>query len=66
MHTHENGNELFYFVKVNMEMCFKDRKVKVSEGEVILVLKGVEHCPQTKPDEEVELLVIEPLGTTHW
>ena len=65
MHTHENGDELFYVVKGNMEMCFKDRKVKVSEGEVILVPKGVEHCPRTKPDEEVELLVIEPLGTTN-
>ena len=65
MHTHENGDELFYVVKGNMEMCFKDRKVKVSEGEVILVPKGVEHCPRTKPDVEVELLVIEPLGTTN-
>lgn len=48
-----------------MKMCFKDRKVKVSEGEVILVPKVVEHYPRTKPDEEVELLVIESLGTIH-
>jgi mannose-6-phosphate isomerase-like protein (cupin superfamily) len=65
MHTHDNGDELFYVVKGNMEMCFKHKKVKVKEGEVILVPRGVEHCPRTEPDEEVQLLVVEPIGTTH-
>ena len=65
MHTHDNGDELFYVVKGNMEMRFKDKKVKVKEGEVILVPRGVEHCPRTEPDEEVQLLVVEPIGTTH-
>ena len=65
MHTHDNGDELFYVVKGAMEMCFKDHAVKVKEGEVILVPMGVEHCPRTDPNEEVHLLVIEPLGTTH-
>lgn len=35
MHTHDNGDELFYVLKGNMEMCFNDKKVKVKEGEVI-------------------------------
>ena len=35
------------------------------EGEIILVPRGVEHCPRTGPDEEVHVLVVEPLGTTH-
>lgn len=65
MHTHDNGDELFYVVKGEMEMQFKDHSVPVKEGEIILVPKGVEHCPRTKPDEEVHLLMIEPLGTTH-
>jgi mannose-6-phosphate isomerase-like protein (cupin superfamily) len=46
-------------------MCFKDRAVPVREGEIILVPRGVEHCPRTAPDEEVHLLVVEPRGTTH-
>jgi mannose-6-phosphate isomerase-like protein (cupin superfamily) len=65
MHTHDNGDELFYVVKGAMEMGFKDRSVKVKEGEVILVPRGVEHCPRTAPDEEVHVLVVEPIGTTH-
>jgi mannose-6-phosphate isomerase-like protein (cupin superfamily) len=65
MHAHENGDELFYVVKGAMEMRFKDQVVPVKEGEVILVPRGVEHCPRTAPDEEVHLLVVEPLGTTH-
>jgi len=65
MHTHENGDELFYVVKGTMEMRFKDHSVPVKEGEVILVPRGVEHCPRTDPDEEVHVLVVEPLGTTH-
>ena len=65
MHTHDNGDELFYVLKGKMEMCFKDKTVPVSEGELILVPKGVEHCPKTAPNEEAHLLVVEPLGTTH-
>jgi mannose-6-phosphate isomerase-like protein (cupin superfamily) len=65
MHRHDNGDELFYVIKGKMEMQFKDRVVPVNEGEIILVPKGVEHCPRTAPDEEVHLLVIELVGTTH-
>lgn len=65
MHTHENGDELFYVIRGKMEMQFKGHSVPVQEGEIILVPKGVEHCPRTAPDEEAQLLVIEPLGTTH-
>ncbi len=65
MHTHENGDELFYVVKGKMEMCFRDHTVEVREGEVILVPLGVEHCPRTDPREETHVLIVEPVGTTH-
>lgn len=65
MHAHENGDEFFHVVKGRMEMCFRDHTVKVGEGEVILVPRGVEHCPRTDPEEEAHVLVVEPLGTTH-
>lgn len=65
MHTHDDADELFYVVKGAMEMRFKDRLVPVREGEVILVPRGVEHCPRTAPGEEVHVLVVEPRGTTH-
>ena len=65
MHAHENGDELFYVIKGSMEMRFKDGAVRVREGQLILVPRGVEHCPRTEPGEEAHLLVVEPRGTTH-
>jgi quercetin dioxygenase-like cupin family protein len=37
----------------------------VKEGEIIVVPKGVEHCPSTKEGEEVHLLLFEKLTTAH-
>ena len=65
MHAHDNGDEVFYVVKGKMTMCFKDKTVPVREGELVLVPRGAEHCPQTDPDEEAHVLVVELLGTTH-
>ena len=65
MHAHDNGDEFFYVVEGEMEMRFKNHSVRVKTGEVILVPQGVEHCPHTAPSEEVHVLVVEPLGTTH-
>lgn len=65
MHSHEDADELFYVVKGAMEMRFADRTVPVAEGEIILVPRGVEHCPRTRPGEEVHVMVVEPRGTTH-
>ena len=46
-------------------MQFRDRTEIVREGEIIVVPKGVEHCPSTKNDEEVQLLLFEKLSTAH-
>ncbi len=64
-HTHDESDELFVVLQGSMEMRFKDRTEPVKEGEVILVPRGVEHCPRTNAGEEVHLLMVEPLGTTH-
>jgi mannose-6-phosphate isomerase-like protein (cupin superfamily) len=64
-HSHDNGDELFYVVTGRMEMCFKTKTVEVREGEIILVPRGVEHCPRTDPGKEAQVLVVELLGTTH-
>jgi mannose-6-phosphate isomerase-like protein (cupin superfamily) len=41
----------------------RDRDVELSEGELFVVPKGVEHCPRA--DEEAQLLLIEPKGTVN-
>jgi mannose-6-phosphate isomerase-like protein (cupin superfamily) len=46
-------------------MKFRDRTETVEEGEIIVVPKGVEHCPSTLNGEEVHLLLFEKQNTAH-
>jgi len=64
-HSHENEDELFQVLKGTLYMQFRDRTEIVEQGEIIVVPKGVEHCPSTKDDEEVHLLLFEKLTTAH-
>ena len=64
-HAHEHEDELFQVLKGTLYMKFRDRTEVVKEGEIIVVPKGVEHCPSTKNEEEVHLLLFEKLDTAH-
>lgn len=64
-HSHEHEDELFQVIKGTLYMKFRDKTVTVNEGELIVVPKGVEHCPATKDGEEVHLLLFEKLSTAH-
>lgn len=64
-HKHDEEDELFYVQKGTLEMRFRERVEVVNEGEIIVVPKGVEHCPATRNDEEVHLLLFEKLSTAH-
>jgi mannose-6-phosphate isomerase-like protein (cupin superfamily) len=64
-HSHENEDELFMVFKGTLLMDFRDgRTVKVSEGDVLIVPKGVEHRPHTNGDIVFNLL-FEPKSTLH-
>ena len=64
-HSHENEDELFMVFKGTLLMDFRDgRTVRVSEGEVLIVPKGVEHRPHTN-GEIVFNLLFEPKSTLH-
>ena len=60
-HHHDHEDELFYVVKGNFDMEFRDKTVTINEGEFIIVLRGVEHRPNAK--DEVHVVLFEP-GTT--
>jgi len=60
-HHHDNEDELFYVVKGNFDMEFRDKTVTINEGEFIIVPRGVEHCPNAK--EEVHVVLFEPVTT---
>jgi mannose-6-phosphate isomerase-like protein (cupin superfamily) len=75
-HKHEDEDELFFVQKGTLEMHFRPSpneadgeggdKVKiVKEGEIIVIPKGVEHCPKTQNGEEVHVLLFEKLSTKH-
>ncbi len=64
-HSHEDEDELFQVLKGTLYMKFRDRTEVVKEGEIIVVPKGVEHCPSTKENEEVHLLLFEKMSTAH-
>jgi mannose-6-phosphate isomerase-like protein (cupin superfamily) len=67
-HQHADEDELFLVVRGSFRMEFRDRPagsasriVTLSEGELIVVPKGVEHRPVA--DEEVCVLLFEPATT---
>jgi mannose-6-phosphate isomerase-like protein (cupin superfamily) len=57
-HHHEREDEMFLAIKGNFRLEFRDRAVELSEGEFVIVPRGVEHRPVA--DREVEVLLFEP------
>ncbi len=64
-HKHEEEDELFQVVQGTLFIQFRDRTEKVEQGEIIVVPKGVEHCPMTKDGEEVHIMLFEKLSIKH-
>jgi mannose-6-phosphate isomerase-like protein (cupin superfamily) len=60
-HSHESEDELFLVVRGEMTIRFRDRDVRLREGEFIIVPRGVEHKPVS--EEEAHIVLFEP-GTT--
>ena len=60
-HHHEAEDELFLVLRGAFVMEFRDRRVPVGEGELIVVPRGVEHRPVAA--EEVQVMLFEPATT---
>lgn len=60
-HHHENEDEMFLVVKGRFRIEFRDKTVRLEEGEFIVVPRGVEHKPVA--DEEAWILLFEPAST---
>ena len=64
-HQHEEEDELFQVLKGTLYLQFENKIETVKEGEMIIVPKGVKHCPMTKNGEEVHIMLFEKLSIRH-
>lgn len=60
-HDHPETDEVFIVVKGKLDILFRDGKISLTEGEMFVVPKGLEHKPIAR--DECHLLLIEPAGT---
>jgi len=60
-HKHDDTDDFFLVLKGRVTIQMRDRNVVLGPGEMFVVPKGVEHCPQA--EEEAHVLLIEPSGT---
>lgn len=59
-HDHDDTDETFIVLEGQLRIDFRDGQVTVSQGEMFVVPKGIEHKPFA--ENEVKLLLIEPKG----
>ncbi|MBN1329501.1 MAG: cupin domain-containing protein [Candidatus Heimdallarchaeota archaeon] len=62
-HKHKQEDELFLVYRGSISIKLKDSKeIKVNAGEMVVIPKGIEHCP--KSEEEAVVLLFEPKTIT--
>jgi len=62
-HKHDDTDEVFLVVEGEMTILLRGGEVYLSEGEMFVVPKGVEHKPSSK--KECKVLLIEPRGVVN-
>ena len=60
-HKHDHEDELFFVVKGQFRMEFRDKTIELKENELLIVPKGVEHRPVAA--NEVSVMLFEPAST---
>lgn len=66
-HSHVDEDELFLVVKGSVDIWFRtdshEWTVRLGEGEMLVVPKGLEH--KTAAESEAHVVMIEPISTKH-
>jgi mannose-6-phosphate isomerase-like protein (cupin superfamily) len=55
-HRHDAEDEMFFIVKGSLTIRFRDRDVHLTDGEFLIIPKGVEHMPVAPQEVWVMLL----------
>ena len=62
-HDHPDTDEVFIVIEGTMYIEFEDQTIELSEGEMLVVPKGVRHKPFA--NEECQVMLVEPRGVVN-
>ncbi len=62
-HDHAHEDELFYIVKGELTLAFRDKVEILKEGDLRIIPRGIEHKPSAQ--EETWIMLIEPATTVN-
>ena len=62
-HKHDDTDDFFLVLDGRLTIQLRDRDVELTEGELFVVPRGVEHRPRS--DTGAHVLLIEPRGTVN-
>ncbi len=62
-HDHPDTDEVFIVIEGTMQIEFEDRTIELSEGEMLVVPKGVRHKPYA--EAECKVMLVEPRGVVN-
>lgn len=62
-HKHVDEDELFYIIKGELKVEFRDKTIAVREGEFLIVPQGIEH--RSHAEHEVWAMIFEPASTVN-
>jgi mannose-6-phosphate isomerase-like protein (cupin superfamily) len=62
-HKHEDTDDFFLVLSGRLTIHLRDRDIELEPGEVFVVPRGVEHCPEA--EDETHVLLIEPRDTVN-
>jgi mannose-6-phosphate isomerase-like protein (cupin superfamily) len=62
-HKHDETDDFFFVISGRLTIHLRDRDVELEPGEIFVVPRGVEHCPDA--EEETAVLLIEPRQTVN-
>ena len=62
-HKHDETDDFFLVLSGQLTIHLRDRDIELEPGEIFVVPRGVEHCPDAP--EATEVLLIEPRDTVN-
>ena len=62
-HQHDDTDEVFIVLEGEIEIDFEEGSVPLHAGQMLVVPKGVRHCPRAR--DEAKVLLVEPRGVVN-